>query len=147
MKKYIYFMNVPFYFEILMCLIPHVLSSLLPQGCVIASLPQFFSPVSNCLPLPCIFKPCVPFILCRIILSSQWAVKRKLLVSSSFFDLVLFFDYWVLLSLKLYLCVLDILMWTHFQIKMVLITNLPVTLRFLKPPKPVTDKGTVLFNV
>lgn len=50
-----------------LCLIPHVLSSLLPQVCVITTPPQCVPPVSNLLPPPCVFNPCVPGLLCLLV--------------------------------------------------------------------------------
>lgn len=71
-------------------LYPHVLSRFLPF-CDLASPPHRVAAVSRCLPPPSVFEPCVPSLLCRIVLFPSVGVPAitSLWVSSCFIQLVL----------------------------------------------------------
>lgn len=68
-----------------LCLVPHVLSIVVPQVWLIVPSLSCVSPVSSCLHLPPVFKPRVPFHhLIPVSLTSVWSVFRVSISKFSF---------------------------------------------------------------
>lgn len=94
-----------FYFEIV-CLHSCALSIALPQVCAIDSPPWCVSSVSNCLPAPCVFKACVPFVLRQIALSFPESSPALFPRESLVFDSLCLFVTEFACPMKWYLCLL-----------------------------------------